>query len=350
MNWNNKVTALLKIDFPILQAPMLGVATPEMTAAASDAGCLGGLPLGYASKDTALAKIRTVKSLTGKPFGVNIFAYAPPQSKGSMNDDALRGLFKKYDVPFFEEIPVSDPFESYEEILNIVMEEKIPVVSFHFGIPKGAVIEKLKFKGIVTLATATCVKEAEIIEAAGIDIVVAQGIEAGGNRGTFLEGPLPQVGLFALVPQISDRVKIPVIAAGGIMDGRTTAASFVLGAQGVQVGSVLLRSRESGAPASYKNEIARTTDTGTVVTNVWSGRYGRCIENEFTRNIDSKNVHPSPIQHYLTSKLREAGRQKEITDIQSLWAGQSAHYATEDSVKDILQRLIRETEEVVDRV
>jgi nitronate monooxygenase len=345
MKWKNKLTSLLKIEYPILQAPMLVVSTPEMVAAVSNENCLGILPLGYASPEKAKAQITKLKTLTGKPFAVNVFPYVPPQLENEIDNAPLRRIFQKYNVPFFDTVPDKDPFESYESVLNLVIEERIPAVSFHFGIPSREVMEKLKANGIITLATATSVKEADMIESAGIDIVVAQGIEAGGNRGTFIEEPLPQVGLFSLLPQIADKVKIPVIAAGGIMDGRTVAAALMLGASGVQIGSALIRAKESGAPNSWKQAVAKAGDTSTVLTNVWSGRYGRCLENEFTKEMSSSPVYPSPIQHYLTSKLREAGRAKDLPGIQSLWAGQSAHYAKDRNTKDIIRSIIKEAEE-----
>lgn len=335
----NRITELLKIDFPIIQAPMLVATTPAMISEASDCGCLGSMPLGYASKESARLQIQEIKTRTNKPFAVNVFPFESIQLKKGADDATLRSYFSKYDIPYFDSIPKENPFDSYKDIIDIAIEEGISVISFHFGIPAEEVISKLKQQNIITMATATCVQEAKWIEAAGIDIIVAQGNEAGGNHGTFIEGPLPQIGLFALLPQIVDAVSIPVIAAGGIMDGRTAKAALTLGASGVQIGSALLLAKESGITPSWKKAITQSTDTSTILTNVWSGRYGRCIQNEFTKAMKEHKVYPSPIQHYLTSKLRAYGREKDILDIQSLWAGQSAHYAEEKSTREILQNI-----------
>ncbi len=342
MNWQNKITKAFKINYPIIQAPMLVVTTPEMVAAVSNKGCLGTLPLGYSNLSNAVEKIRAVKKLTTLPFAVNFFAYKPPVNTGIF-PSSLKDLYEQYDIAFFEDLPNDDPYLDYTELINIVVEEKISAVSFHFGLPSERALEQLKRKNVVTLATATCTREAKLVEEAGLDMVIAQGIEAGGNRGSFLEDPLPQVGLFSLVPQIVDAVRVPVIAAGGIRDGRGIGAAFLLGALGVQLGSLFLRSEESGAPRSYKDAVANTEDTSTVLTKIWSGRYGRCIPNKAMQQIKEEEIWPSPIQNYLTNKLRQEGRRRDNKEIQSLWAGQSAAFAPEKRTGDILRELIDQT-------
>jgi nitronate monooxygenase len=347
MNWNNRVTELLKTEYPIIQAPMLVVTTPEMVAAVSNLGCLGSLPLGYSNQEKAIEKIRAVKQLTDRPFAVNFFAYEQPDVGISPEPSTLREFYNRYAVPFFDELPQADPFPYYTELIDIVLAENIPVVSFHFGIPEPEDVKRLKSENIVLIGSATCTEEARMIEAAGLDMVVAQGVEAGGNRGTFINGNLPEVGLISLVPQIMDAVSIPVIAAGGLMSPQSIAAAFMLGASGVQLGSFFLRCMESGAPSSWKEAVASSMDTSTVLTRAWSGRYGRCITNEFVEQINEEEIFPSPFQHYLTNKLREEGRKKNDPAIQSLWAGQSAKYAEDKSVKDLLTKLIAGTEELL---
>jgi nitronate monooxygenase len=339
----NKLTELLQVQYPIVQAPMLVVTTAQMVAEVCNVGCLGSVPLGYANQQKAKERIREVKALTNRPFAVNVFAYDKPTHVTNLNTDVLRSYYEKYAIAFFDEIPTADPYTYYTNLMDVIIEEEIAVVSFHFGIPGEDVVKKLKSKGIVLIATATCVEEARMIAERGLDIIVAQGIEAGGNRGTFIEGNLPEVALMSLVPQIIDAVDIPVVAAGGIMQAKNIKAAFELGAEGVQMGSAFLRCKESGATESWKNAIALCNDTSTVVTNVWSGRYGRCISNNFVKDMEADGkIFASPIQNFLTNKLREAGRQKDIPEIQSLWAGQSAKYAQDKTAKEVLEQLIAE--------
>jgi Dioxygenases related to 2-nitropropane dioxygenase len=344
MNWKNKITELLHITYPLIQAPMLVVSTPKMVGAVSNEGGLGSIPLGYYSKDKALEEIKAVKKLTSKPFAVNLFAYEQSTEMKFKNMDVLKAIYQRYHIPFLDSLPENDPYPYYTELLDLIVSEAVPVVSFHFGLPDRSVVEYLHSNNIRLMATATCVQEALLIQERGIDIVVAQGIEAGGNRGSFIEGPLPQVGLISLVPQIADAVNIPVVAAGGIAEGRSIAATFFLGAQGVQLGSAFLRSVESGASVSYKNAVADSSDVSSVITNVWSGRYGRCIDNEIIHALQQEDPSPAPFQHFLTTPLRQKGRKEDLAVIQSLWAGQSARYASEQSCSQIFKELIYQAE------
>jgi nitronate monooxygenase len=347
MTWKNSVTSLLKIEYPIIQAPMLVVTTPAMVASACEAGCLGTLPLGYSAVAKASENIRAVKALTDKPFAVNVFAYDRNISVPEKEPQTLKTYYQKFGLPPLQTVPKEDPFTYYTALIDLLLEEKIPVISFHFGLPSREVIDRLKEAGVVLIATATSVKEAKLIEQAGLDIIVAQGIEAGGNRGSFVEGELPQIGLFSLLPQIVDGVKLPVIAAGGIMHSRHIAAAFLLGAQGVQLGSYFLLSDESNATASWKQAVKSSKDETTVLTKAWSGKWGRCIPTSFVTDINETEIFPSPVQQYLTSALREVGRKNDIPDIQSFWAGQSAQLAKEGKVSQLLKELIGETERLL---
>jgi len=347
MNWSNKITHLLKTKYPIIQAPMLVVSTPEMIATSSNLGCLGSLPLGFSEKQKALEKIQQLKQLTTNPFAVNFFAYDAPNKIPDLPAKTLRSFYEKNNIPFYPEIPHKDPFTYYTELIDIIIEQKVPVVSFHFGIPDSKTLNTLKSNGIITIATATCVDEAKMIEDRGIDIIVAQSFEAGGNKGTFINGDAPEIGLISLLPRVIDAVKIPVIAAGGLMEGRSLAAAFTLGAQGVQLGSVFLRSKDSGAPSSWKEAVKNSDDRSTTLTRAWSGRFGRCIKNEYVKGMQGEELHPSPVQHYLTNKMREEGRKRNDPELQSLWAGQSANYAEEKSTKEILEKVIKDTENIL---
>lgn len=347
MNWTNSLTRLLQIDYPFIQAPMLLVSTPEMVAAVSNTGALGSLPLGYASPEKAALEIRAVKKLTQKPFAVNLFAYSKPAAMQETPSEALKSYYQQYGLEL--DLPHSDPYSYYTNVIDTILELQVPIVSFHFGLPDEETARRLKSAGIVIIAAVTSTEEAMMAESAGASLIVAQGIEAGGNRGTFTQGPLPEVGLISLLPQVIDSVKIPVIAAGGLMQPRSIAAAFVLGAQGVQLGSAFLRSTESAASNSYKTAVAASKDTSTGLSNVWSGKYGRCIPNKFVRDMEGQTVLRAPFQNYMTGKLRQVGRKEDNPEIQSLWAGQSARYASDKPTGEILTELIAGTNQILSK-
>lgn len=345
MNWNNRLTDLLKIEYPFIQAPMLGYTTPQMVATAANSKVLGSLPLGLMSDAKATEAIHSVKKLTQKPFSVNVFAHPEMKVLPDVSLATLHSYYQNYGLPF-PHLPEQNPYPSYEGLVDIIIEEGIPVVSFTFGIPSPDILHRLKRKNTVLIGVATSTEEAKKIEQEGLDIVVAQGIEAGGHRASFLSHDLPQVGLISLLPQIVDSVKLPVVAAGGLAEARSIAAAFILGAEGVQIGSALLRSKESAASAIHKALIQSSTDTGTTLTNAWTGRLARMIPNDFINGAKQENILPYPYQNYMTGALRQYGKETNKPDIQTLYAGQSAKYASAASTSEIITQLISETEKV----
>lgn len=343
MNWDNRVTKLLKIKYPFIQAPMLGFSTPEMVAAASNSGAMGSLPLGLMSKQNASEAITVTKKLTSSPFAVNLFVYPETEVKNDALCQTLRSYYARYNLPF-PSLPKGVPYRSYQEIVETLIEEKPAAVSFTFGIPSYDIVDKLKANGIILIGVATSTDEAKKIQDSGLDLVVAQGIEAGGHRGSFLPGDLPQVGLISLVPQILDSVQVPVVAAGGLSQGRSIAAALILGADGVQVGSAFLRSKESSASNVHKQMIAALQDTGTILTSKWTGRYARMIPNDFIKLLPDEEILPYPFQNYMSAPLRQFGKEYNLSQIQTLYAGQSAGYAKDDSTTEIIHELIADTE------
>jgi len=342
----NKIKSLLGIRYPVIGGPMLGVTTPEMVAAVSNGGGLGSLPIGGLAPDVARELIKKTAALTSAPWAVNLFAQEIPSEIDEAAllrmQDYLEEYAKQRALPFAKRGVGEFRFYSHREQVDVLVEEGVRIVSFTFGVLAPDVIERLKQRGVVLIGTATSVAEARVLADAGIDSIVAQGYEAGGHRGSFLEPDLPQVGLFALLPQVVDAVDVPVIAAGGIVDGRTIRAAFQLGASGVQVGTLFVPSDESGANEGYKNAVVTAKDTDTQLTRAFSGRWARGIRNEFMQAVEASgialpeyNVHNS-----LTAGLRAHGRKTDRPEVVSLWAGQHAGKARKGGAAEIFKHLV----------
>ncbi|MBS1605141.1 MAG: nitronate monooxygenase [Bacteroidetes bacterium] len=340
------ISSLLRIQYPVIQGPMLGVTSPEMVAAVSNSGGLGSLPIGGLSPDVAGQLIRKTKSLTSSPGAVNLFAHAIPERIDEAGlqrmQDYLESYARQRSLPFSRRTAGEFRFYSYREQIDTLLEEDVRIVSFTFGVPAPDVISRLKDRGVILIGTATSVAEAVALADAGVDAVVAQGYEAGGHRGSFLEPDLPQVGLFALLPQIADAVAVPVIAAGGIVDGRTIRAAFQLGASGVQPGTLFVPSTESLASEGYKDAVIAARDTDTQLTQAFTGRWARGIRNDFMRTTEASGVGTAEynVHNSLTAGLRAHGRTNDVPDVVSLWAGQHAGKARKGGAAEIFRNLV----------
>jgi nitronate monooxygenase len=344
------VTELAGFRYPLIQAPMLGITTPEMVAAVSNAGGLGSLPVGGLAPDKARELIQKTKSLTDAPFAVNLFAHTLPQVS-HLDVETMREFLLRYcaEQELDCEIPAPETFRFYtcSDQLEVLLEAELRLISFTFGIPDEAMIATLKSRGCMLIGTATCVEEARILEQKGIDAVCAQGIEAGGHRGTFVEDlPLPQIGTMALVPQLIDAVTMPVIAAGGISDGRGINAAFGLGAAAVQIGTAFIGCNESLAIPSYKARLQTAGDTDSGLTTAFSGRWARGLRNAFMQALDEAGIAiPAyPIQNTLTSLLRAAAQQQDRHELTNLWSGQYARKTKGQSTGEVFEELLREAE------
>lgn len=342
-----QLSELLSVKYPVIQAPMLGVTTPAMVAAIANEGGLGSLPVGGLSPQKTAELIRLTREKTGKPFAVNLFAHATSvpaeQTKLDAMQEFLKAVHEELAIPF-EYKSVSDfSFYHYRDQLEVLLDEKVEIVSFTFGILEPDVIELLKSRGIKLIGTATSVREAKMLDQLGADAIVAQGLEAGGHRGSFLNDEmLPQVGLMALLPQTVDAVSVPVIAAGGLYNDRTIQAAFALGAAGVQLGSLFIACDESAASEVYKEAVLSSGDTSTALTNAFSGRWARGIKNGFMERIEKSGIEIPyyTYQNSLTSALRAYGQQHNLRDFIALWAGQSAAHARRGKAGDIFLTLI----------
>jgi nitronate monooxygenase len=340
------VTELLEIERPILQAPMASAATPALAAAVSEAGGLGALGSAMLPVDELRRQTAEVRERTGRPFQLNFFCHERPEMTG---DIAARA--REYFAPLYDELGLGDPPEpsapavDFDDArLEALLELRPPVVSFHFGLPPQDALAAIRETGARILATATTVAEARHLEEHGVDAVVAQGAEAGGHRGSFLvEGDDGPVGTLALVPQVVDAVGVPVIAAGGIADGRGLAAVLVLGAGAAQIGTAFLPCPESGISPVYRAALRGAEADATVLTRAVSGRPARALKNRMT--IELSGVLPYPAQLSLTLPLRQSAA--ETGAFQAMWSGQGAALATEAPAGEVVEAISGDAERIL---
>ncbi|MBA2443654.1 MAG: nitronate monooxygenase [Rubrobacter sp.] len=341
----NRVTRALGVRYPVVQAGMAGgVTTPRLVAAVSEAGGLGTLGAAYLAPEAIREAVREVRRLTERPFAVNLFV-PEPFDAGRYPPEEVDAVLAPYRRELGLEGPpgITSYMQPFEEQLAVVLEERVPVFSFTFGVPAPGQISQLKEAGTVVFGTATTVREAVELEAAGADLVAAQGSEAGGHRGTFLGEPeAAMVGTLALVPQLADAVGIPVVASGGIMDGRGLAAALALGAEGVQMGTAFLVCPESGAHAGYKRAVLGATEEETTVTRAFSGKPARGLRNRFAAEMEGREVPEYPVQNAHTRDLRAAAAQQDRTELMSLWAGQAARLARPLPAAELVEEVVRE--------
>jgi nitronate monooxygenase len=342
--------AWLGIRHSIIQAPMAGTNTPELVAAVSNAGGLGIFGAAYLTPDQITGSIAAIRERTDRPFGINLFAGG--RDAGQKGDPKrVLAILGRYHTelglaPPTIPAPAPDPFASQ---LDAVLEAGVPVLSFTFGIPEKEQLADLKHRGIVVIGTATTVGEARLLEDAGVDAIVAQGSEAGAHRGTFAAPfDAAMVGTMALVPQVVDAVRLPVIASGGIMDGRGIVAAEALGASAVQLGTAFLTCPETAIAPAYRDAILTAQAEDTTTTRVFSGRPARGIVNEFMRAWDGQEdaVLPFPLQNGATRPLRNAATTVNDARLLSLWAGQGAALARELPAAELVESLVREVEAV----
>jgi nitronate monooxygenase len=321
---------LLGIELPIIQAPMAGAQGSALTLAVAQAGGLGSLPCALLGIDALRQELATLTEGTAKPFNVNFFCHAQPEPDGEREAAWRRAL-----APYYAELGIDptqiatgagrQPFS--EEIAEALSEFEPRVVSFHFGLPTESLLARVRGWGAKVLSSATTVDEALWLEAHGVDAIIAQGVEAGGHRGHFLSDDLNlQLGTFALVPQIVDKVSVPVIAAGGVADARGVAAALALGASGVQVGTAYLLCPEALTSALHRTVLASELARGTALTNLFTGRPARGILNRVMRELGPlSSVAPAfPTAAAAIAPLRAAAEKHGNSAFSPLWSGQNA--------------------------
>jgi nitronate monooxygenase len=340
----NALTERLNIRWPILQAPMGWLSTSALAAAVSNAGGLGGLGMWGFSAQDAERRIAGFRQQSGGSLNVNYPLWPQPELRAEVAEPMRQRLQAHYDAKGLG--PVPEPQGAASDVgaehLAMVLRAKPQLVSFHFGLPKQEVLDAIKAAGILVISSATTVTEARLLEQRGVDAIIAQGTEAGGHRGTFAGiDTSVQPGLFALLPQVVDAVQVPVIAAGGVADGRTVAAAFVLGASAVQLGTAFLRCEEANVLDAHRAALREATDTSTIVTDMITGRPARYMKNRLTDDLIASELKPVafPAQLSLTAPLGASG-DRELT---ALFAGQSASLARDTTAAQLVQSLAEET-------
>lgn len=336
---------LLGTSLPIIQAPMAGVQGSALAVAVSNAGGLGSLPCALLGLDALHKELATIRDQTTKPFNVNFFCHKPPEpsvEREKVWRDALSRYFAEFgiDPGTIPAGPGRAPFSN--EAAELLREFKPPVVSFHFGLPSAELLERARGWGATILSSATTVDEARWLEAHGVDAVIAQGLEAGGHRGNFLTEDLDtQVGTFALLPQVLQAVRIPVIAAGGIADAKGVTAAMALGAAGVQIGTAYLLCPEATTSAVHRAALKTDAARVTAVTNVFTGRPARGIVNRIIREMGPlSDVAPAfPLATSAIAPLRAKGESAGSGDFSPLWAGQNTTGCKEISAALLTQEL-----------
>jgi len=330
--------------------------TPALVAAVCEAGALGFIGAAYLTPPHILEAARAVRTQTARPFGINLFAPLPASEVAQDPGPALARV-----APFYAELGLPPPEipaaggYAFDEQLAAALDSGAAVFSFTLGVLPASAVAAIKSRGMFLIGTASTVEEAVTLAQAGVDAIVTQGSEAGGHRSTFAAPfDMGMVGTLALVPQVVDAVTVPVIASGGIMDGRGIAAALALGASAVQMGTAFLTCDEAGIPNAYKEAILKAREHETRLTRAFSGRPARGIVNRFMTEVERADaaaaILPFPLQNALTRPLRTAAARQGRADYLSLWAGQGVRLARRQPAATLIARLAHETEAVVGRL
>jgi nitronate monooxygenase len=326
---DTRVLELFNIELPIVQAPVAGAMDWELAAAAAEAGALGSLPCAMLNADQIREQMGKIRARTDKPINLNFFCHTPPELNNAREAswrERLSPYYRELGIDPAAPVPSSNRTAFDSKMYDVVEETKPDVVSFHFGLPEPKLLQRVKARFLV-MSSATTAAEARWLEERGVDAVIAQGCEAGGHRGIFLGDDIAtQPGTFALIPQVVDAVKVPVIAAGGITDARGIAAAFALGAAGVQIGTAYLWCPEAKISAPHRAALKSARDDGTALTNLMTGRPARGIINRVMREIGPmSDVAPEfPLAAGALAPLRAKAESQASGDFSPMWAGQAA--------------------------
>jgi nitronate monooxygenase len=354
--WNeNRLTAKLGIDYPIIQGSLGGLSSQKLTAAVSNFGGLGSFGALNLSAEAIKDVIVEIRSLTSKPFAMNLWVSQEDEGTRRSDERAFdRSLARitRHLTELGAPLPTYKPYSPvtrFDNQARALIDAKVPVFSFIFGIPPKEILEECRMKGIVTIGTATTPEEGAALQEAGVDAVVASGFEAGGHRGSFLRPAEDSlIGTLSLVPQVVDIVHVPVIAAGGIGDARGVVAALALGAEAVQMGTVFLACEESGASRLHRETFRRRRAKHTALTKGFTGRLARGIRNQLMEDLNraETEILPYPLQRELVRNLTIAAEAAGRADLVPMWAGQSANLSTCIDVSAFLTSLVEQVSEI----
>lgn len=345
---DNSLLHQLNLQYPVIQAPMAGTSTPAMAAAVSNAGGMGSLGLGNLSVEAAREQIRQLQALTDKAFNINFFCHREEPVDTQRDQAWLQRL-----APWFAEFDAEPPaqldagyasFIGNQAMLDMLLEERPPVVSFHFGLPEADAIDALKEAGIFLMGCATCLEEAQAIEAAGLDAVIAQGYEAGGHRGIFDPQHEPALGLHDLLRQLQGRIGLPVIATGAIMDGKDIAEVLQLGASAAQLGTAFICCPESAAPQAYRDQLQSERAQHTGVTAIFSGRPARGILNRSHREIGphAAELAGYPQAYSAAKALHAVAAARGSHEFAPYWSGTAGSRCRSMPAAELVATLVKE--------
>ena len=352
MWYNTKASELLGISYPILQGPFGGnLSTVELVATVSNAGGLGGYGAYTLSPQEIYDVDKQIKAATAKPYNINLWVSDQDDATEGVTDEryaaaqqAFQTYFDELDIPFPEK---PAPFKTrFENQVQVILDVKPKVFSFMFGVPSADMLEQFRRSGIVTVGAATTLDEALVLENAGVDMIIASGFEAGGHRPSFLAPAETSVtGTFTLVQLIKDKVKTPIIAAGGIANGKGVAASLALGASAAQIGTAFLATDESNALPVHREMLFSDAAKYTTLSRAFTGRLGRGISSRIAKELTGKEkqVLPFPLQTTLMSPLRKAAIDQQKWDMVLFWGGQIAPVLKHTKAKELMQAIIKET-------
>ena len=350
---NRRLLDLFGIEHPIVQAPMVGSCTPDLAGAVANAGGLGSIGCGGKTVDLVRQEAEAIRARTNRPFNMNFFITTGETTEAPVLDSARERLKPWYQNLGLGEPPVDlpDPAIGFDkDRLELVLLLRPKVVSFHFGVPKAPFIEAMKSAGILLISSATNVDEAQALENAGMDAIIAQGWEAGGHRGSHVPtAPFDGVGTMALVPQIVDAVAVPVIAAGGIGDGRGIAAALALGASGVQMGTAFLNCPEAATEPARRERLRHATERDTMVTDAFSGRSARAVRSRYAEEMERtrQELPKFPQMYALSAPIKDAADDDEAS---FMLYGQAAALSQEIPAADLVAQLAGDAYRVMKRM
>lgn len=345
----NEATRRLGVTYPLIQGPFGGgLSTVELVAAVSNAGGFGSFGAHVTPPERIEALTRETRARTNRPFALNLWISDHDPGGLALTQEEFDRVYRPFE-PYFRELGVDKPerpqryHQSYEAQVEALIEARPPAFSFVFGIPAPTILAECRRRGIVTIGTATSIAEAQALDEAGVDLIVATGMEAGGHRVSFLERAEESlIGSFALTQIVASRVKAPVIAAGGIVDGRGVRAALTLGAQAVQIGTAFLACEESGASPEHRAVLFSDQAQHTALTRAFSGRLARGVRNRWTDEVAPTlgTIAPFPVQNWFMAQLRPAALKAGRTDLVSLWAGQASPNLKHRQAGALMQALI----------